>query len=219
MQPFSMKSFCAAVACCVLYTQAAIANTDATAAVRSQLFSQVEISRAAAIAVSAELYAPRAFAQGNKHLSAAEKSLAKGRSIERITHSLDKANKQLELARVRATAAQRRFSITIQARQDAVAVESARFANETWLDAEKHFNSAIEKHEAGKIESASKRANQAEQDYRAAELEAIKKHYLTETRRLIADAEKQKVSRYAPQTLAAAARLLKAAENELNQNR
>ena len=219
MQPFSMKSFCAAVACCVWYTQAAIANTEATAAVRSQLFSQVEISRAAAIAVSAELYAPRAFAQGNKHLSAAEKSLAKGRSIERITHSLDKANKQLELARVRATAAQRRFSITIQARQDAVAVESARFANETWLDAEKHFNSAIEKHEAGKIESASKRANQAEQDYRAAELEAIKKHYLTETRRLIADAEKQKVSRYAPQTLAAAARLLKAAENELNQNR
>ena len=219
MQSFSMRSFCAAVVCCVLYTQAGIANTDATATIRSQLFSQVETARAAAIAVNAEIYAPKTFAQGNKHLSAAEKSLAKGRSIERITNSVDKASEQLELAQVRATAAQSRFSNTIQARQDAAAVESARFASATWLGAEKHFNNAVEKHEAGKIESASKRALQAEQDYRAAELEAIKKHYLTETRRLIADAKKQKVSRYAPQTLAAAARLLKDAETELNQNR
>ena len=219
MQSFSMRSFCAVVAYCVLYTQAGTANTDATATIRNQLFSQVEMARAAAIAVNAELYAPKTFTQGNKHLSAAEKSLAKGRSIERITNSVDKATEQLELAQVRATAAQSRFSNTIQARQDAAAVESARFASATWLGAEKHFNNAIEKHEGGKIESASKRAAQAEQDYRAAELEAIKKHYLTETRRLIADAEKQKVSRYAPQTLAAAARLLKDAETELNQNR
>ena len=48
---------------------------------------------------------------------------------------------------------------------------------------------------------------------------AIKAEYLNETRKLIADAERARVDRYAPITLSSAKELLAEAEKELNENR
>jgi outer membrane protein OmpA-like peptidoglycan-associated protein len=55
--------------------------------------------------------------------------------------------------------------------------------------------------------------------YRDAELVAIKAQYLNETRRLLADADRARVERYAPITLGRAKQLLAEAERELNENR
>ncbi len=55
--------------------------------------------------------------------------------------------------------------------------------------------------------------------YREAELVAIKAQYLSETRRLLADADRARVGRYAPITLDKAKQLLARAEKELNENR
>ena len=55
--------------------------------------------------------------------------------------------------------------------------------------------------------------------YRDAELIAIKAQYLSETRRLLEDADRARVGRYAPITLGKAKQLLADAERELNENR
>ena len=70
-----------------------------------------------------------------------------------------------------------------------------------------------------KKEAKKKRDIEATSLYRDAELIAIKAQYLTETRRLLADADRARVGRYAPVTLGKAQQLLAEAERELNENR
>jgi outer membrane protein OmpA-like peptidoglycan-associated protein len=73
--------------------------------------------------------------------------------------------------------------------------------------------------ERGDLKGAKRRDIEATTLYRDAELVAIKAVYLSETRRLLADAERAKVDRYAPITLDKARQLLADAERELNENR
>ena len=73
--------------------------------------------------------------------------------------------------------------------------------------------------EAGSEKRALSGSAEAETLYRAAELNAIKINYLSETRRLIEEAEDNRVDRYAPITLERARSLLKDAEKGLNEDR
>ncbi|NNC54162.1 MAG: hypothetical protein HKO07_00415, partial [Pseudomonadales bacterium] len=177
------------------------ATANNNSALRGQLFGEADTQLAAATASQAEQFAPASFAQGSKHYRSAEKSLQRGRSIEKIKASLEKASQQLQRASSIAVAARELLSAALQAREDAAAAEAANFAAREWNEAEKHLASAIQKHEAGRSPAASTRAASAESGFRSAELVAIKNHYLAEARRLIANAEKQKVAKFAPQTL------------------
>ena len=73
--------------------------------------------------------------------------------------------------------------------------------------------------ERGDLKNAKRREVEATSLYRDAELVAIKAQYLSETRRLLADADRARVDRYAPITLGKAKQLLANAERELNENR
>lgn len=73
--------------------------------------------------------------------------------------------------------------------------------------------------EAGNINRARRAADDASEQYRAAELLAIEANYLSGARRLIADAKRQRVDRYAPKTLAKAESLLAEAETTLRNDR
>lgn len=73
--------------------------------------------------------------------------------------------------------------------------------------------------ERGDLKNAKRREIEATSLYREAELVAIKAEYLSETRRLLADADRARVGKYAPITLGKAKRLLADAERELNENR
>ena len=186
---------------------------------RSTLFEQTDQALQAANEARANVLAPKSYAEAADHYRSAEDKLERGRSIESIKEDLDDAAKALR----RAVEATRLAGVTlasaIQARNDAEEVNALTYAPDEWRDAEERFASAAMRLEDGNVNAARSRANKAEQSYRAAELTAIQANYLDETRRLIADAEDNRVERYAPKTLDKARQLLARAEKALTENR
>jgi OOP family OmpA-OmpF porin len=193
----------------------------ATAAedLRATLFAEADAALQAANEVQASVLAPAAYGEGAGYYRSAEDNLQRNRSIESIRKDL----KAAVVAFKKATEATRLANVTlanaIQSRNDAVEADAGTFASELWRDAETKFASAARRLEDGNVNSARSRAADAETLYREAELAAIKTNYLDETRRLIAQAGKDKVKRYAPETLAKAEALLAQAEEALSTNR
>jgi len=186
---------------------------------RVTLFETADAALAAATAAQARLLSPRAFEQGALAYTSAEEDLARGRSLERIRTQLAEAARQFTAAAAAAEIASVTLAATINTRDDAVNAQAATFAPDLWAEAERQFDTAARRLEAGNINAARERAAAAEVNYRDAELTSIKAQYLSQTRALLAQADQQRVPRYAPRTYARAANLLQRAEQELNENR
>ena len=167
----------------------------------------------------ANIFAPKNYADAAKRYRDAEDKLERGRSIESIKKDLDAAAKSLRLAVDATRLAGVTLTSAIQARNDAEEASANSFAAKQWKEAEEKFASAATRLEDGNINAARSRASDAEKLYREAELAAIKANYLDETRRLIAQAKKDRVERDAPKTLAKAESLLSRAEKALSDNR
>ena len=186
---------------------------------RDNLFSQTDAALAAANEAQANVLAPKNYGEAAAYYRSAEDKLRRGRSIDSIKKDLEEAAAALRKAVDATRLANVTLTGAIQARNDAVAANAAEFAAEQWRDAEVRFASAATRLEDGNVRSARSRGDDATGLYRAAELTAIKANYLDETRRLIAEAEDDRVERYAPKTLAKAKSLLAQAEKALNDNR
>ena len=115
--------------------------------------------------------------------------------------------------------AQTALAQAISSRQDGANALAPKLAPEIWGDAQQEFARAIQLLERGDLKNAKRRELEATSLYREAELVAIKEQYLSETRRLLTDADRAKVGRYAPITLGKAKQLLADADRELNENR
>ena len=111
------------------------------------------------------------------------------------------------------------LSQVMKSRQDAANAKAPELSPDIWSKAQNEFGAAISSLERGDLKRAKRQDIEATSLYRDAELVAIKARYLTETRQLLADADRAKVGRYAPLTLAKAKDLLAEAEKELNENR
>jgi outer membrane protein OmpA-like peptidoglycan-associated protein len=107
----------------------------------------------------------------------------------------------------------------MKSRQDAANARAPELAPEIWAEAQRKFGDAIRLLERGDLKGSKRRDVEATTLYREAELKAIKEEYLAETRRLLSDADRARVGRYAPITLEKAKQLLAEAERELNENR
>jgi OOP family OmpA-OmpF porin len=186
---------------------------------RSTLFADADKALEAARAKDAELLAPATFGRALEAYMAADGDLSKGRNLERIKSSLATAAKGFNDAAQAAEIASVTLSAVIKTRDDAKKANAATFATDAWNDAAAAFDSAARRLETGDIRGARSRADQAEGLYRDAELTAIKAQYLSQTRALLAEAEQQRVPRYAPVTYEKARSLLAQAERELNENR
>ncbi|MFQ5981825.1 MAG: OmpA family protein, partial [Woeseiaceae bacterium] len=108
---------------------------------------------------------------------------------------------------------------TLKSRQDAFNARANELAPDIWDKANRDFVSAIRYLERGDLRSTDRKKVAATSLYRDAELVAIKAQYLTETRRLLAQADKGRIGRWAPLTLSKAKQLLADAERELEENR
>lgn len=186
---------------------------------RDTLFAQTDAAFRAANEASANVLAPKNYGDAADYYRTAEDNLRRGRSIESIRKDLDAAAKSLRKAVDATRLANVTFSSAIQARNDAEEANAKQFAAEDWQEAEEKFAAAAIRLEDGNVNSARSRATDAEKLFRVAELAAIKVNYLDETKRLIKQADDEKVERYAPQTLANARTLLAQAEKSLNENR
>ena len=111
------------------------------------------------------------------------------------------------------------MSLAIKSRQAGANAQAPKLAPDLWEDAQEKFVKAIQLMERGDLKNAKRREVEATSLYREAELVAIKAEYLSETRRLLADADRARVGKYAPITLGKAKLLLADAERELNENR
>jgi hypothetical protein len=186
---------------------------------RDSLFAQADEAFKAANEASANVLAPKNYGDAADHYRTAEENLRRGRSIESIRKDLDAAAKSLRKAVDATRLANVTFASAIQARNDAQEADAKKFAGEDWREAEEKFAAAAIRLEDGNVNAARSRATDAENLYRVAELAAIKANYLDETKRLIKQADDEKVDRYAPKTLAHGISLLAQAEKALTQNR
>ncbi len=197
----------------------AAGNALAQEDLRASLFTQADEAFQAANDARADVLAPKSYYEALEEYQDAEERLRRGRSIESIKKDLDKATQLFRKATDATALANVTFATAIQARDDAEEANAAEFAAAQWKDAESKFAFAATRLEGGNVRSARSRADVAEASYRTAELTAIKANYLDETRRLIAQADDDRVDRYAPKTLAKAERLLAEAETALTTNR
>lgn len=186
---------------------------------RGMLFAKTDDALKAANEARASILAPQSYAAAAEAYRAAEDKLRRGRSIESIKSDLDDATQAFREATEATRVANVTLSSAIQARNDAEAAGAESFAATDWRTAEEKFASAARRLEDGNINAARSRANDAEELFRTAELAAIETNYLDETRRLVAQAKKARVERYAPKTLAKAETLLALAQEALTKNR
>lgn len=186
---------------------------------RATLFTEIDGLLAQAKEMQADVLAPRSFGEFQKFYDRAEQNLQKGQQIDRIRQDLDKATVQLQTAMDATAIAKVTFGAVMNARADAIAADAAQYAAVPWTEAEKKFADAAGTLEGGDVNGAKKRAAEAETSYRDAELNAIKANFFQETRNLLAQADKNKVGKYAPKTLQHSKDLLAEAEDRLQKDR
>ncbi|MEM7763461.1 MAG: OmpA family protein [Pseudomonadota bacterium] len=198
----------------------AISAVPATAqTLRDSLFAEADAAFEAARQAEAELLAPRNFERGSKAYASAEEALDRGRNVEVVRSRLADATARFEEATESAALTKLTLSGVIKTRIDARGADAPTLSAPIWSDAEDKFADAIRVLERGDLKSGKRYGIEAESLYRDAELGAIKTRYLSETRQLLADAERARVGRYAPVTLKKSRDLLARAEKELNENR
>ncbi|MDX1403942.1 MAG: OmpA family protein [Woeseiaceae bacterium] len=186
---------------------------------RNTFFKEADAARAAADAVNAYLLAPRSYGAATKDYEAADAALARGRNIEYVRDKAASAVRHYNTATTAAELAHTVLSQVMKSRQDAANAKAPELSPDIWDKAQREFGSAIRYLERGDLKNAKRKDIEATSLYRDAELVAIKAQYLTETRQLLADADRARVGRYAPITLGRAKQLLAEAEKELNENR
>jgi len=190
-----------------------------SADVKTSLFKEVNIVMNAANKAQANVLAPKNYGEAMKLYKEADDDLKKGKNLEDIQNKLAQSSAYFQKSINATKLAEVTFPNSMKARRDAQKTESAKFASKLWNEAEKKFNDAAGELEDGDINNAKKKATDAEEMYRKAELNAIKANYLDGTRELLKQAEQLDVKDRAPKTLKLAQDLVKKAEKELNENR
>lgn len=196
-----------------------LSGYGANDAIRDALFGDADQARQAAIAAEAALLAPRSFERATKSYQSAEKKLERGMKVDRIRRDLDGAIQEYRKAVTASELAKVTFGNMIKGRNDALAAGADKLATDLWSRAERDFERAAVELEVGDLRAARKRAETAENNFRDAELQAIKTSMLSETRLLIQRADERRADRYAPKTFQKAQVLLVQAERELDENR
>ena len=199
----------------LLGTTSAFAQNE----LRNTFFKEADAAKASADAVDAKLLAPRSYERGMSEYNAAELALQRGRNIQTVRSNASDAARYFKTATTSAELARVKLALVMKSRQDAANAHAPKLSPEIWLEAQRKFADAIRLLERGDLKATTRREIEATSLYRDAELVAIKAEYLSETRRLLADADRARVGRYAPITLGKAKQLLANAERELNENR
>jgi outer membrane protein OmpA-like peptidoglycan-associated protein len=187
--------------------------------VRTTLFIATDGALKAAREAQADVLAPKNFGEAMKLYQEAEADLKKGKSLDDIQKKLRESTAYFQKAIDATKLAEVTFPNSMKARRDAQKTESAKFSPKLWTEADEKFNEAAGKLEDGDVNSARKKAGEAEKIFRQAELDAIKTNYLHETREYLKQADQLKVKDNAPKTLLHAQKLVTQAEKELNENR
>jgi outer membrane protein OmpA-like peptidoglycan-associated protein len=184
-----------------------------------RLFGDTELLRARVEAGEGALLSPRHYADGVAALERARADFRAGQDLDRVRARLEDADEDFGTALQTIEVARRSLAAPLKSRAAANDAEAFRLASGDWAEAEGLFNDGARSLEKGSLDRAQRRAAEADAAYRLAELNAIKARYLSEARRLIAEADQARVEKFAPRTLDAARRYLQRADAALDENR
>jgi OOP family OmpA-OmpF porin len=189
-------------------------------ALRTQLFGEADRVMAAANAELAHVLAPVSYSEAARYYRDAQEKFERGRRVDSIRSDLAKAVAAFSDAIEAAGLARVTMQTALAAREDAEAADAATYAGDQWREAEEQFATAARRLQQGSLNRARDDAEEAEQEFREAELVAIENNYLSGARARIKDAKASRaVRRYAPKTLARAESLLAEAEGSLHRDR
>ena len=196
-----------------------LGNAHAQDELRKTFFKEADAAKASAESANAQLLAPRSYSRGMDEYNDAELALERGRNIETVRSNAADATRYFKTATTAAELASTALAQVMKSRQDAANARAPELSAEIWDQAQRTFGEAIRLLERGDLKGSKRRDIEATSLFRDAELVAIKAQYLSETRQLLAQADRARVGRYAPITLGNAKQLLADAERELNENR
>ncbi|MEQ9465788.1 MAG: OmpA family protein [Ekhidna sp.] len=186
---------------------------------QASLFNEANQSMRIARQAQADVLSPRAFGEAIEAYNDAKEKYNEEGELSEIKEKLAKANGKFKESTENTKVGAVMFSSALSARVDARNAEANRFVSEMWVDAEEQMKDAAEDLEKGNADKAKEKSVEATKLYRNAELESIKANYLTNAKRLLETADKNKVYKVAPKTIGESKALVSKAEKELLENR
>jgi OOP family OmpA-OmpF porin len=201
----------------ILLLAAAGAQTQAPT-IESEL-GAVEARFQEAQRASWHFYAPKTFGEATEKLAEAKARFTKGGKIEDIRSRLQEAERKLAGAGEYADIGQVILQDALAARAAALEANAPDHAGAEWLRAKDSLESAGRAIESGNHNDARKKAGEAEDRFRKAELEAIRVDLLGEAHRVQEAAAAAGAAKKAPATFAEASTLLDQAERTLQGDR
>ncbi len=184
-----------------------------------EIFSATDSIRSSADEAGAALLSPENYSRAIAEYDRARNALEKGKSLSNIESSLAIARNYFQQSITNTEIATAILSAAIDSRAAAEKAEAERLAPQYWIDGEKQFIKATRALEKGDEQGADQYNTLADELFRAAELNAFRTQYFSEARRLIAEAEQNKVGKLAPRTLNRAKELLREADAALTESR
>ena len=187
--------------------------------VKALMFHEADSMLAVSHEVQADLLAPKSTKKAMELYFEASSDYDKGKDINSIKKKLNESAQYLGMSIDAVDIANLTFKNLLTLRSDALRADAQDNANESWQKAEKKFMEAAIQLEEGDVNDAKKKADEAGNIYRQAELTAIKIEYLDNTHSLLTKADDSDVNDKAPVTLKKAKDLIALAETSLNKNR
>lgn len=214
--PGYQARFAVLVVCVVVAMTAVAATKDPT--IENQL-SDTEAMFQQARIDNWDLYAPKAYEEARKNLDNALEKFRKGGKIEDIRKEMDKARTSLAAAERHVEIGAVVMTEAITARADALAAGAPDHSAEEWKDAKKTMHEAGRSVEQGDSNEARKKATKAEDQFRAAEMTAIRVSLLGAAREARDAAQEADADEKSPQTFAEGVKALESAESTLKGDR
>jgi outer membrane protein OmpA-like peptidoglycan-associated protein len=187
--------------------------------IEEQIFGEASALLATADSAQAALLSPRNYQRGLAAYERARQEFEQGGNLERIGARLTDASAHFEAAIEAARLARVSLEPALKARDLAAEADASRLVAADWEAAEQDFSRAARALEKGDLKAAQQVGDAVTLGYAEAELSAIKKRVLNETRRLLAEAEQARADRFAPASIGKARGLLARADAALEQNR
>lgn len=181
--------------------------------------SKVESRLSAAKAAHLDLISPRNFQRASEKLSEAAEKAQRGDKIQDIQKRLDEAIKAIEKAEALQEIGKVLLKDAFAAWSNALSANAPEFAPEEWKKAKDKMLESGRKVEDGDQKGARKKAGEATEQLRAAELQAIRKNLLGRARELRDEALAAEADERARVTFGEAESLLQQADDVLNGNR
>ncbi len=201
---------------CVLgLSQISVASSET----RDSLFLEIEAFVTRAQDQKAQLFAPHAFGVAMTSYQDALDDFHKGKDLKGIQRKLKRAEASLHRAMDVCATAEVTFQSLMRARLDAASVGAGKHSQDLLVKAVTAFKRAVKRLEGGDVDEARELAWESESFFRQAELDTIKKKYLTKTRVKIAYYDDLGRRNNAPKTFSKAYRLLTRAEKKLEEDR